>query len=61
MKVHKAPSMPSLFVSHGAPDLPLSDCSAREFLSQLGEQLPEPTMPKRTTLRPNIYCRSSLP
>ena len=43
MKVHKARLMPSLFVSHGAPDLPLSDCPAREFLSQLGEQLPEPT------------------
>ena len=35
-------SMPSLFVSHGAPDLPLSDCPAREFLSRLGKQLPQP-------------------
>ena len=37
-----ATSMPSLFVSHGAPDLPLSDCPAREFLSRLGKQLPQP-------------------
>ena len=35
-------SMPSLFVSHGAPDLPLSECSAREFLSHLGKRLPQP-------------------
>jgi len=34
---------PSLFISHGAPDLPLSDCSARDFLSQLGRQLPSPS------------------
>ncbi len=37
-----ATSMPSLFVSHGAPDLPLYECPAREFLSQLGQQLPKP-------------------
>ncbi|MEO1633880.1 MAG: class III extradiol ring-cleavage dioxygenase [Cyanobacteria bacterium J06631_9] len=35
-------SMPSLFVSHGAPDLPMSECPAREFLSHLGQQLPPP-------------------
>ena len=35
-------SMPSLFVSHGAPDLPLSDCPARKFLLHLGKQLPQP-------------------
>ncbi len=35
-------ALPSLFISHGAPDLPLSDCPARSFLSQLGEQLPKP-------------------
>ncbi|MEL7144575.1 MAG: class III extradiol ring-cleavage dioxygenase [Cyanobacteria bacterium J06573_11] len=35
--------MPSLFISHGAPDLPLSECPSREFLSRLGEQLPHPT------------------
>jgi len=34
--------VPSLFISHGAPDLPLSDCLAREFLSKLGQQLPQP-------------------
>lgn len=38
-----ATSMPSLFISHGAPDLPLSDCPSREFLSQLGQQIPEPS------------------
>ncbi|MEL7520119.1 MAG: hypothetical protein AAGJ80_00640 [Cyanobacteria bacterium J06553_1] len=27
-------SIPSLFISHGAPDLPLSDCLARAFLSK---------------------------
>lgn len=37
-----ATSTPSLFISHGAPDLPLSDCPARDFLSQLGQQLPKP-------------------
>ena len=36
-------SLPSLFVSHGAPDLPLHDSPARQFLSQLGQQIPEPT------------------
>ncbi|MEO1397157.1 MAG: class III extradiol ring-cleavage dioxygenase [Cyanobacteria bacterium J06634_5] len=35
-------SIPSLFISHGAPDLPLSDCLARAFLSKLGQQLPRP-------------------
>ena len=34
--------LPSLFVSHGAPDLPLQDCPARAFLVQLGIQLPKP-------------------
>jgi len=37
-----SPRMPSLFVSHGAPDLPLQDCPARDFLQQLGIQLPNP-------------------
>ncbi|MFK8183997.1 MAG: class III extradiol ring-cleavage dioxygenase [Phormidesmis sp.] len=35
-------SLPSLFVSHGAPNLPLTDCPARTFLSQVGEKLPRP-------------------
>lgn len=35
-------SIPSLFISHGAPDLPLSDCLARGFLSKLGQQLRPP-------------------
>jgi 4,5-DOPA dioxygenase extradiol len=32
-------SLPSLFISHGAPDLPISECPAYSFLSQLGEKL----------------------
>jgi 4,5-DOPA dioxygenase extradiol len=34
--------MPSLFVSHGAPTLPLDPAPAREFLKGLGAQLPRP-------------------
>jgi len=35
--------MPSLFVSHGAPDLVLHDLPARRFLGGLGAALPRPT------------------
>ena len=35
-------TMPSLFLSHGAPTLPLTDTPARNFLSQLGHALPRP-------------------
>jgi len=35
--------MPSLFVSHGAPDLVLRDLPARRFLGTLGAALPRPT------------------
>ena len=34
--------MPSLFISHGAPTLPLDDCPARTFISGLGKTLPKP-------------------
>jgi 4,5-DOPA dioxygenase extradiol len=34
--------LPSLFLSHGAPTLPLTDTPARSFLSGLGGRLPEP-------------------
>ena len=34
--------LPGLFISHGAPTLPLDDCPAREFLKTLGAQLPRP-------------------
>ena len=34
--------LPSLFVSHGAPTLPLDDCPARQFISGLGQSLPRP-------------------
>ena len=35
-------TMPSLFLSHGAPTLPLTDTPARTFLTGLGQQLPRP-------------------
>jgi 4,5-DOPA dioxygenase extradiol len=34
--------LPSLFLSHGAPTLPLTDTPARAFLSQLGKTLARP-------------------
>jgi 4,5-DOPA dioxygenase extradiol len=34
--------MPSLFLSHGAPTLPLTDTPARAFLSQIGDMLERP-------------------
>jgi 4,5-DOPA dioxygenase extradiol len=34
--------LPSLFLSHGAPTLPLTDAPARGFLSGLGGRLPQP-------------------
>jgi len=34
--------LPSLFLSHGAPTLPLTDTPARDFLSGLGGSLPRP-------------------
>lgn len=36
-------SMPSLFLSHGAPTLPVIDTPARAFLSQLGHRLERPS------------------
>jgi 4,5-DOPA dioxygenase extradiol len=35
-------SMPALFVSHGAPTLPLEDSPARHFIAGLGADLPPP-------------------
>src|ERR1700761_93622 len=35
-------TMPSLFVSHGAPTLPLDDVPARDFLRALGAKLGKP-------------------
>jgi 4,5-DOPA dioxygenase extradiol len=35
-------SLPSLFLSHGAPTLPLTDTPARAFLQELGGMLPRP-------------------
>jgi 4,5-DOPA dioxygenase extradiol len=35
-------TLPSLFLSHGAPTLPLTDAPARTFLTQLGEALERP-------------------
>ena len=34
--------LPALFLSHGAPTLPLDDVPAREFLQGLGQELPRP-------------------
>lgn len=36
-------TMPSLFISHGAPSLVLEECPARDFLEQLGAHLPRPS------------------
>jgi 4,5-DOPA dioxygenase extradiol len=36
-------SLPSLFVSHGAPTLPLDDVPARDFLRGLGRQIGRPS------------------
>ena len=35
-------TIPSLFLSHGAPTLPLTDTPARAFLQQLGHELERP-------------------
>lgn len=35
-------TFPALFISHGAPDLPLHPSLSRDFLSQLGAQLGKP-------------------
>ena len=35
-------NLPSLFLSHGAPTLPLTDTPARAFLKELGYKLPRP-------------------
>jgi 4,5-DOPA dioxygenase extradiol len=36
-------TLPSLFLSHGAPTLPLTDTPARTFLGGLGDGLPRPS------------------
>lgn len=36
------PQIPAIFVSHGAPDLPLQSSAARSFLQQLGRTIPKP-------------------
>ena len=35
-------TLPSLFLSHGAPTLPLTDTPARTFLSQFGNTIERP-------------------
>jgi 4,5-DOPA dioxygenase extradiol len=35
-------TVPALFISHGAPTLPLEDSPARHFLEHLGDELPRP-------------------
>ncbi len=34
------PMPTTLFISHGAPSLPLTPSPSREFLADLGQQLP---------------------
>ncbi|MBE9182838.1 dioxygenase [Oculatella sp. LEGE 06141] len=36
------PTFPSLFISHGSPDLPLKPSQAQRFLQQLGNELGKP-------------------
>jgi 4,5-DOPA dioxygenase extradiol len=35
-------ALPALFISHGAPTLPLEDSAARHFIEGLGRELPKP-------------------
>ena len=35
--------LPTLYVTHGSPTLIIDDCPARDFLGDLGRQLPRPT------------------
>ena len=35
-------ALPALFISHGAPTLPLEDSPARHFIASLGRELPKP-------------------
>src|SRR5436190_6208257 len=44
------PALPSIFVSHGAPDLLLTPGPAREFLSRLGPALTAGGAPPRFAL-----------
>jgi 4,5-DOPA dioxygenase extradiol len=34
--------LPAIFISHGAPDLPLQSGAASDFLKQLGQTIPKP-------------------
>jgi 4,5-DOPA dioxygenase extradiol len=35
-------SIPSIFISHGAPDLPLQSGASPDFLKQLSQSIPTP-------------------
>src|SRR4051794_16705472 len=50
-------AMPALFVSHGAPTLPLEESPARRFLEQLGNDLPRP----RAILAVSAHWESAQP
>jgi len=48
---------PALFISHGAPTLPLEDSPTRHFLEQLGKDLPRP----RAIVVVSAHWESTLP
>src|SRR5438876_11971095 len=49
--------MPSLFLSHGAPTLPLTDAPARAFLSGLGDML----IPPKAILVVSAHWETAVP
>jgi 4,5-DOPA dioxygenase extradiol len=49
--------LPAIFVSHGAPTLPLDACPAREFLKELGKSLPRP----RAVLAVSAHWETDVP
>ncbi|WP_199052433.1 class III extradiol ring-cleavage dioxygenase [Aquitalea sp. ASV15] len=48
---------PALFISHGAPTLPIEHSATRDFLQQLGQQLPRP----RAIVVLSAHWESTLP
>jgi 4,5-DOPA dioxygenase extradiol len=54
-------TLPSLFLSHGAPTLPLTDTPARAFLSELGGQLPRPKEHIKAILVVSAHWETAVP